>query len=208
MSDVYSYDYASKQVPIGRRRVYVFLYFVFIKSIFFYSCSLESLRFVSLPHAHALPPRRPSVESSEESAVSDRVVSPCGLANPKSRWQHPFERPGTHASSRDTPATRALRACPLCPSRRGLEGRRAGAATRRTREPLSTVPTTARARAAARRSRLLRLFTFGCLGAHLPPRPRARTPRSRPLSRRTTRRPHPRPRLVPRTRSRSWPRLP
>ena len=117
---------------------------------------------------------------------------------------------------RGTPSRRtrwlARASAPLCPSRRGLEARRAGAATRTPRWPLSRDPIWGSARAAARWWRLSRPLTVACLGARPPPRPGPRTPRRRPPWRRTRRGPGPRPPRAPRPRRRSrrapWRRTP
>ena len=117
---------------------------------------------------------------------------------------------------RGTPSRRtrwlARASAPLCPSRRGLEARRAVAATRTPRWHLSRDPTRGSARAAARWWRLPRPLTVACLGARPPPRPGPRTPRRRPPWRRTRRGPGPRPPRAPRPRRRSrrapWRRTP
>ena len=90
---------------------------------------------------------------------------------------------------RGTPSRRtrwlARASAPLCPSRRGLEARRAVAATRTPRWPLSRDPIWGSARAAARWWRLPRPLTVARPGARPPPRPGPRTPRRRPPWRRT-----------------------
>ena len=84
-------------------------------------------------------------------------------------WQCPSENVKGTPSRRTRWLARA--SAPLCPSRRGLEARRAVAATRTPRWKLSRDPTRGSARAAARWWRLPRPLTVACLGAR-PPRAR------------------------------------
>jgi hypothetical protein len=125
-----------------------------------------------------------------DSALPVRFV-PCGNAPQLRRARRAAALGGSRASA------------PLCPSRRGLEARRAGAATRTPRWPLSRDPIWGSARAAARWWRLPRPLTVARPGARPPPRPGPRTPRRRPPWRRTRRGPGPRPPRAPRPRRRS-----
>lgn len=119
----------------------------------------------------------------------------------RAMWQCPSENVKGTPSRRTRWLARA--SAPLCPSRRGLEARRAVAATRTPRWNLSRDPTRGSARAAARWWRLPRPLTVACLGARPPSRPGPRTRRRRPPWRRTRRGPGPRPPRAPRPRRRS-----
>lgn len=153
------------------------------------------------------------IDTIEVSSAVPRRTDDIGIARRRGRFVPcggaPRKRQG-HPSRRTRWLARA--SAPLCPSRRGLEARRAVAATRTPRWHLSRDPTRGSARAAARWWRLPRPLTVACLGARPPPRPGPRTPRRRPPWRRTRRGPGPRPPRAPRPRRRSrrapWRRTP